>query len=165
MFNNNCGGVFFLGNLRVNHGTTCIDAEEVCAQKAMPLPACLGSVDLCDNVIDTEQLDSAWLEASAVNAKEDFNNYEAKEQFIAALVSHIGVLARSRRGDMAEELAAEVAQAFVGVGDRAEFIANTLFRADALLERHGYLALELELPVVPAAAVFVKLSSIGRYYR
>ena len=65
---------------------------------------------------------------------------------------------------MACDLVAEVANTFIPEGDRGVWIASALFRADALVERHGYMSLALELPKLPAARQFVKLSSIGKYY-
>ena len=164
MFGNNCSGVYFVGNIRVDYGTDCYDADAVCIEKLILLPACLDEGKQCESVIHAEQFDSAWLEASAIIAAEDFNNTEAKEQFLAALVSYVAILHRSRRGDMATDLAAEIANAFVEEGKRAAFIANTLFRADGLAERFGIGSLALELPKLPAAREFVKLSSIGKYY-
>lgn len=162
--NNNCGGVFFVGGVRVNHGTTCYDAKAVCDSKAMPLPACLEDNAVCKTVFFQQQLDVEWLEAASAIAAEDFNNFDASKQFIAALVSHATILYRSRRGDMACDLVAEIANTFIPEGDRGVFIANTLFRADGLAERFGIGSLTLELPKLPCARQFVKLSSIGKYY-
>tara|TARA_S200002703_G_scaffold117650_1_gene103321 strand:+ start:54 stop:542 length:489 start_codon:yes stop_codon:yes gene_type:complete len=157
--NNNCSVVFGF-----NYGLVCYDAEAICDSKLIALPACLEDDVVCKTVFFQEQLDSEWLESSSAIAKEDFSNTEAKEQFMTALVSYVAVLYRTRRGDMATDLAAEVAKTFIPEGDRGAWIANTLFRADGLVERHGYMSVALELPKLPAARQFVKLSSIGKYY-
>lgn len=60
------------------------------------------------------------------------------------------------RRQQAHILAAEVAKIFVSEGNRALWIANVLFKAHELYERHGDATWSIKLPGTPIAKAFVR---------